>query len=273
MLEGVRVVAITTNIPGPVAAARLRDLGANVVKIEPLRGDPLARAAPAWYAEIVAGMEVVQFDFSASEARALTAQRLRDADLLLTAMRPRSLAKAELDWESVHGRFPRLCCVALTGEGPPHEDRAGHDLTYQARAGTIVPPAMPRVLVGDMAAAERAVSTGLALLVQRERTGEAAAATVAITDAVLDFGKPYAHGLTNEEGSLGGGLPAYNIYRAREGWIAVAALEPHFVERLRAMLGLERLDAASLRAAFVKHSAQEWEELAQHHDLPLAAIR
>ncbi len=273
LLLDIRVVAITTNLPGPLAAARLRVLGASVTKIEPLRGDALAAAAPAWYAEIVTGMEVVQFDLRAPEAKALIDERLRDADLLLTAMRARSLANAGHDWPTLHTRYRRLCCVALTGEPPPHDDRAGHDLTYQARAGTVAPPAMPRVLVGDMAAAERVVSTALALLLQRERSGIAGQASVAITDAAADFAKPYETGLTQPSGALGGGLAVYNIYPAREGWVAVAALEPHFVERLQAMLGVEQLDADTLRAAFVRRSAQEWEALAQHHDLPLAAIR
>ena len=273
MLHGIRVVALTTNIPGPLAAARLRGLGAAVTKIEPLRGDPLAGAAPSWYAQIVAGMEIEQFDLRAPEAKALLDQQLRDADLLVTAMRARSLVNAGLDWPSLRARYPRLCYVALMGEAPPHEDRAGHDLTYQARAGTIVPPAMPRVLIGDMAAAERVVSTALALLLQRERGGGAAAASVAITDAAEEFAKPYAAGLTRAGGELGGALATYNIYRAREGWVAVAALEPHFIERLRAMLGVDVLDAESLGGAFSQRSAQEWEALAQHHDVPLAAIR
>jgi alpha-methylacyl-CoA racemase len=218
-------------------------------------------------------MEIVQFDLRAPEAKAMLDERLRDADLLLTAMRARSLANAGLDWATLHARYSRLCCVTLTGEAPPHDDRAGHDLTYQARAGTIAPPSMPRVLVGDMAAAERAVSTSLALLLQRERTGNAGHASVAITEAAADFAKPYEAGLTQPSGELGGGLAAYNIYPAREGWVAVAALEPHFLERLQAMLGTEQVDADTLRAAFARRSAQEWEALAQHHDLPLAAIR
>ncbi len=244
-----------------------------MVKIEPLRGDPLAAAAPAWYEEIVAGMEIVQFDLHAPEAKALVDERLHEADLVLTAMRPQSLANAQLDWPALHQRYPRLCSVALIGEAAPDDDRPGHDLTYQARAGMIAPPALPRVLVGDMAAAERVASVSLALLLQRERTGEAGFATVAITDVARDFAQPYLHGLTRAGGVLGGGLPVYNIYAAREGYVAIAALEPHFAQRLQAMLGIERLDAETIGAAFAARSAQEWEELAQHHDVPLAAIR
>jgi alpha-methylacyl-CoA racemase len=273
LLQGIRVVAIAANLPGPLAAARLRALGAGVVKIESLRGDPLAAAAPAWYEQIIAGMEIMQFDLHEPEAKALVGERLREADLLLTAMRPQALRDVELDWPTLHARYPRLCSVALIGEPPPDDDRPGHDLTYQARAGMIAPPALPRVLVGDMAAAERVVNVALALIVQRERTGRADFATVAITDVAHDFAAPFLHGLTRDGGVLGGGLPLYNIYPAREGWVAVAALEPHFAQRLQTMLGVERLDAETMGAAFAQRSAQEWETLAQHHDLPLAAIR
>ncbi|HUA09685.1 MAG TPA: CoA transferase [Candidatus Acidoferrales bacterium] len=273
MLEGIRVVAIATNIPAPVAAARFLALGASVTKIEPLRGDPLEEGSAQWYREITSGMEALRLDLRARQARALIGERLRDADLLITAMRARALANAELDGQHLRARYPRLCSVTLFGEAPPHDDRAGHDLTYQARAGTIAPPVMPRALVGDMAAAERVVSTGLALLLQRERTGEAASASVAITDAAADFAKPFEYGLTRGDGQLGGGLPVYDLYQARDGWIALAALEPHFIARLQSMLGLETLERDTLAAAFARHTAQEWETLAQQHDLPLAAVR
>jgi alpha-methylacyl-CoA racemase len=273
VLGDVRVVALVTNIPGPLAAARLRALGASVTKVEPLQGDPLAHAARAWYDEIVAGMELVQIDLRDRSAPERLDAMLRDADLLLTAMRARSLANNGIAWPALHARYPRLCHVALTGEAPPDDDRAGHDLTYQARAGTIAPPAMPRTLVGDMAAAERVVSTALALLLQRERTGESAHANVSITDAAAGFAQPYLHGLTRESGALGGALPTYNVYPAEEGWVAVAALEPHFCERLQAMLGVDRLDASALRAAFSTRDAVAWEALALQYDVPLAAIR
>ncbi|HEY3712692.1 MAG TPA: CoA transferase, partial [Amycolatopsis sp.] len=56
------VVTTALNIPGPVAAARLRELGATVTKVEPPGGDPLALAAPDWYRELAAGQEVVRLD-------------------------------------------------------------------------------------------------------------------------------------------------------------------------------------------------------------------
>ena len=134
VLDGISVVALATNIPGPLAASRLHALGARVVKIEPLRGDPLRVAAPEWYARLCEGLHVERMDLRDSDARKTLDALLADADVLITAMRSRSLATLELDWQSLHARYPRLCHVAISGELPPNDDRAGHDLTYQARA-------------------------------------------------------------------------------------------------------------------------------------------
>jgi alpha-methylacyl-CoA racemase len=272
-LDGYHVVALVLNVPGPLAAARLRALGARVTKIEPVRGDPLAGGAPEWYAAVTAGVEIVQLDMRERGARTTLDALLREADLLLTSMRPSAIERLGLAWEHLHARYPSLCHVAICGEAPPHADRAGHDLTYQARAGLVVPPAMPRTLIADMAAAERSVQAALAALLLRERTGAATRSDASITDAASLFAQPYVHGLTRASGGLGGALPAYNLYPSANGWIAVAALEPHFVERLRNLLDLPEMNAAALRTAFAERSSEEWEAIGRAHDVPIAAVR
>jgi alpha-methylacyl-CoA racemase len=271
-LDGVRVVALATNIPGPLAAARLRELGATVVKIEPLRGDALERSAPRWYAEIVAGMDVRKLDLRAADARAALHAALRDADVLITATRASALERLGLSRDEVRAGYPRLVHVAVVGEAPPNDDRAGHDLTYQARAGLLAPPEMPRTVASDLAAAEHATSAALAALFARERNGRGSRIDVAIVDAAYELSAPLRFGLTSSDGPLGGALPAYGLYRASDGWIALAALEEHFVERTCALLGVERLDEATLRGAFAARGADEWERLAEGHDVPLAKV-
>jgi alpha-methylacyl-CoA racemase len=270
-LDGVRVVALATNIPGPLAAARLRAMGASVMKLEPLAGDPLESASPRWYSEICAGLDVVRINPREPKERDALHGRVRGADVLLTTMRGSALTRLGLGWDELHRAAPRVVHVAVTGEGAPYEDRAGHDLTYQARAGLLSPPAMPRTLVADLAAAERIVSAVLAALVLRARTGRGIRADVAIVDAAMEFNAPLRYGLTGERDVLGGGLPAYNLYRASDGWIAVAALEAHFMDRLRAELQLATLDTPNLRDAFARRTVAQWEELAAAADLPLAA--
>ena len=58
------------------------------------------------------------------------------------------------------------------------------------------------------------------------------------------------HGLTGPDGPVGGGLPAYGFYEARGGWVALAAIEPHFQARLREELGLPELERDALARAF-----------------------
>ena len=272
-LDGTTVVALATNIPGPLAAARLRAFGARVVKIEPARGDALEAASSQWYAAMTAGLEILRIDLRDDAALRTLDAHLQSADLVLTAMRASSLLRLGFEWNTLHARYPNLCHVAISGDAPPHDDRAGHDLTYQARAGMFAPPAMPRLLAADMAAAERAVTACVAALMQRDRSGEAVRVDVSIVDAALDFAAPFRYGLTAADGPLGGGSPLYRVYRAKEGHVAVAALEPHFSQRLHAMLERASLDETSLAAALLERTAHEWETLAQQYDVPLAAVR
>ena len=176
-------------------------------------------------------------------------------------------------WSQLHPRFSRLCHVAIIGQSPPDHDRPGHDLTYQASLGLLEPPALPRILVADLAGAQEAVSAALALLLARERTGEAQAASVSLAEAAARFALAHQYGLTTPEGLLGGGQPGYNIYEAAQGFVAVAALEPHFAERLARELGLSELTHERAAKAFRSRTADEWETWAIAHDLPIAAVR
>jgi crotonobetainyl-CoA:carnitine CoA-transferase CaiB-like acyl-CoA transferase len=87
------------------------------------------------------------------------------------------------------------------------------------------------------------------------------------------FAEPLAYGLTAPGGLLGGQLPGYNLYQAADGWIAVAALEAHFLQKLATELGLARLTAETLAEAFVQRPASYWQGWAAERDLPIVAVR
>ncbi|HET7231853.1 MAG TPA: CoA transferase [Longimicrobium sp.] len=270
-LDGARVVTVAVNLPGPLACARLHGLGAEVTKIEPPSGDPLATISPAWYAELSAGQRIIPLDLKAPDGRAALEPLLEEADLLVTSSRPSALGRLGLGWAELHARHPRLCQVAIIGHLPPDQDRPGHDLTYVATTGLASPPALPRTLLADLAAAERAVTAALALLLARGRDGAGRQATVALADVAEDFAAPLRHGLTTPGGALGGGSPLYNLYRAKDGWIALAALEPAFERRLAAELYVP-LERAPLEDAFARRTTAAWEAWARERDLPLAAV-
>lgn len=272
VLSGYKILNLSTNLPGPFAAARLRDYGAAVVKVEPPGGDAMQHLGAGWYEKLVANMTVCALDLKTDSGIAEVHQLLCDTDLLLTASRPAALARLGLDWDTLHLSYPRLCQVAIVGYPPPDENKAGHDLTYQAAYGTLDPPAMPRVLVADLAGAERAVSEAMALLFARERSGDAGFSYVALSEAGRDFGDCIRYDVTVPGGILGGGLPNYRIYETCAGYLAVAALERHFFVRLMAALSLEEEETGALEAKFMERSAKEWEDWGRENDLPLEAI-
>ncbi len=276
-LDGIRLLSLATNIPGPLAVARLIKFGASGTKVEPPVGDPLAEAAPAWYALLHKGVPVRRLDLKGAAGQRQLHKLLAESDLLITANRPAALSHLGLDWPALAAAYPRLCQVAIFGHAPPDAGKAGHDLTYQAGLGLVEPPNLPRIVLADLAGAEWAISAALALLIGRDRGKDDADrfVAVALADAVAAFAAPLQYGLTGPGGLLAGSLPGYNLYPAQEGWVAVAALETHFLHRLAEEIGLDEknLTFDALSKTFLRRPAGEWEGWAADRDLPIVAVR
>ena len=143
LLQGIKIVSLALNVPGPAAAARLTKLGADVIKVEPPTGDATKAAAPGLYESLCQGQTVLRLDLKSPEGRAKLDELLASADLLLASFRPSALQRLELDWESLHARHPKLCFVGIIGYSAPLQERTGHDLTYQCDLGLLRPPQMP----------------------------------------------------------------------------------------------------------------------------------
>lgn len=265
-------MSLALNLPGPAACARLRDWGMQVAKVEPPSGDPFEHYCPSWYATLHDGMERHRIDLKTIEGRRELDALLARADLLVTAQRPAALARLFLSPGNLATRHPNLCHVAIVGHAPPEEDVAGHDLTYMAGLGLVRPGVMPPTLFADMAGAERAVSTALALVVARHRSGRGASMMAPLAEAAAFLAGPLRAGLTAPGALLGGGLPAYNVHATADGWIAVAALEPHFAARLAEALEIPELTHAALREAFSRRTAAAWHAWARERDLPIVPL-
>lgn len=269
-LAGIKVVNLAVNLPGPEAARRLRLLGAEVVKVEPPSGDPMELYNRQWYVDMADGQRIVRLDLKSAAGRSGLDSLLEGADLLISATRPAAMERLGLGWQALHDRFPRLCMVAITGFPAPRENEAGHDLTYQASLGLLTPPHMPRTLLADMAGAEQALTAGLSLLLGRERGQGSGYVEIPLSEAAAAMALPLTYGCTAGGAILGGGLPEYNIYQTGDGWIAVAALEPHFKQRLETALAITAPE--EYQQVFRQKSAVAWQEWAQELDIPIVAI-
>jgi alpha-methylacyl-CoA racemase len=260
------------NVPGPVAVSRLVAEGARAVKVEPPWGDPLETICKRWYDDLHRGITVERIDLKSGAGPAWIAALLRDADVFLASHRPAALTRLGLDPKSLQASFPSLRHVNIVGD-TANPGEAGHDLTYQARAG-LLPAlsaveggrALPLTLIADMVGAERAHAT-----IKDVMHHPGASREVGLYDALRDLAAPLGYGLTAVGGHLGGSNPAYGIYAARDGAIAVTALEPHFRARLYEGLGLA--DGADPSAVFAAKTAIEWEQWAAARDIPLVALR
>lgn len=271
-LENITIVTLALNLPGPLAAKRFVELGATVIKIEPPQGDPFEQYCPNWYAQVNHGQQREVIDVKSTEGRAQLDTLLSSATLFLTAQRPAALERLGLGWNELHEQFPHLNHLAVVGYPAPNDNHAGHDLTYQAALGLLSPPHVPKTLVADLAGAERAAFEGLAMIMGSKDGEKGKQTLVALSDAADYMAQPLKYELTSDGALLSGVLAEYTLYETLDGWVAVAALEPHFRYNFKQQLGLKSLDKQSVAEKLKQKRATEWVEWANQYDIPLVEV-
>lgn len=136
LLEGIKVVDLTTVIMGPFATAQLGVLGADVIKVESAAGDNVRHIAPMKSPAMGAGYlnanrckRSVVLDLKSEDGRAALLKILGDADVFVTNMRRQALERLGLDRETLCEAFPKLihCCAVGFGRDGPYENDAAYD--------------------------------------------------------------------------------------------------------------------------------------------------
>lgn len=190
VLEGIRVVELTMWIAGPSAGGLMADWGADVIKVEPPKGDPQRNILGALgYGDLPVpgfaldnrGKRSVVLDLNTEQGQLAMEKLLERADVYLTNMRPRSLEAIGLAPEQVAERFPNLIVTTITGYGldGPEAWRPGYDIgAFWARTGIardLAPrdgaPVGVRGGLGDHFTGMTAAAGTMAALVERSRTG------------------------------------------------------------------------------------------------------
>jgi crotonobetainyl-CoA:carnitine CoA-transferase CaiB-like acyl-CoA transferase len=192
-LSGIKVIELAIWLAGPAAGAMLADWGADVVKIEPPDGDPF-RALSMGARELSAsevnpmfhvdnrGKRGIALNLKHPKGLEIAYELVAGADVFLTNMRPLSLEKMKMDYDSLKKLNRGLVYTMLTGYGlaGPDRDKAGYDVgSYWARAGvaaeTLIPGSEPLFRaggIGDHNTAVAAVAGTCAALTARQTTGE-----------------------------------------------------------------------------------------------------
>ncbi|HEY8456796.1 MAG TPA: CoA transferase [Actinopolymorphaceae bacterium] len=203
VLDGYRVVDCSVAMAGPLAAMRLGDLGADVIKVEPTAGE-WQRYAPAGGAtgnEINASFLALNrnkrslaVDLKTEQGRQVVHRLAATADVFLQNYRPGVASRLAVDYDTIRALNPRIVYVSMSGYGEtgPYAERAGQDLLLQAMSGAMFnvgaetdPPIPSGTYVVDAIAAYSAFEGALAGLLHRERTGEGQLVTVNMLDAAI----------------------------------------------------------------------------------------
>lgn len=250
-LQGIRVIDLSQYLPGPFAAAILGDLGAEVLKVEPVEGDP-ARYMPPVDADGIAGMykainrnkRSVAIDLKSPEGKQSFTRLLARADVLLESYRPGVLDRLGFTRQRIDEINPRLVHCALSGFGQtgPLRLAPGHDLNYLAlcggleSSGSVDSPTIAFPPVADHASGQLAAMTTLAALMGRSQTGKGCFIDVSIAETVLAWqnwpltlASYPGQNTVRAQGMINGGAAYYRIYRTADGrFITLGAIEPKF---------------------------------------------
>ena len=202
ILSGFRVLDCSIAMAGPFAAQRLGDLGADVVKVEPVTGE--------WQRHVAAGgargnkvnvsflslnrnKRSLAVDLKVPEGKKILLDLVKTADVFLQNYRPGVAKRLGLDYEQLSTLNPRLVYVSMSGYGEsgPYVDRPGQDLLLQAMSGAMLSagrageaPIAAGLYLVDAVTAYTAFEGALAALFHRERTGEGQLVEVNMLDAI-----------------------------------------------------------------------------------------
>lgn len=180
-LEGVRVVELAHMVMGPACGLVLADLGAEVIKLEPLEGDNTRRlmgAGAGFYAMFNRNKKSLAVDLKKPEGKEVALRLIDSADALTENFRPGALDKLGLGYEDLKKRNPRLVYCTMKGFlSGPYEDRPALDEVVQMMGGLAYMTGLPdRPLrvgssVNDIMGGMFAAIGILAALREREKTG------------------------------------------------------------------------------------------------------
>lgn len=273
-LDGILVLDLSRNAPGPFCTMILGDLGADVIAIHDprptagRRADAAAGAADrpqmAWRHgpgdALGRNKRSLGLNLKDDEARALFYRLAEQADVVVEEMRPGTAARLRVDYETLAARNPKLVYCSLTGYGQtgPYARLAGHDLNYIGQAGALAligtggRPVIPQNVLADYAGGGLLAALGiLAALLAREQTGRGQYVDAAMADGVTyllaqHLSAFFTAGEVPRPGAstYSGGLPFYDVYECADGrWLTVASLEPWFYANLCRVVGRDDLVA------------------------------
>ncbi|MGX7678464.1 CoA transferase [Jatrophihabitans sp. DSM 45814] len=283
-LEGLRVLDFGMFLAGPFGPQCLADMGADVIKVEPITGDRM-RGNDMTFVGCQRNKRSLALDLRDPRSRPVLESLVRWADVVHHNLRRPAAAKLALDADSIRAINPDavFCHVSTYGPDGPMSDWPGVDFSGAAASGWMwegagqgnQPIWYPwgymdfqcafSSLVATLLGLYRRTATGLGSQVSASLLG----AATNTTDRLLLADGPISEGPTLDSYQTGIS-PGYRIYECIGGWIAVGADINSSMRELRIAAGVDRDD--ELPEAFLQREAAEMEKVLSEMGVPTALV-
>jgi crotonobetainyl-CoA:carnitine CoA-transferase CaiB-like acyl-CoA transferase len=312
LLTGVTILELGQVIAGTYGGAILAELGAEVIKIEPLTGDtarnpkiaPL-RGESSIHLFMNRGKKSVAINLKDPRGLEVFYRLVDQADAVIDNFRPGVMTRLGIDHETLKRRKPEIVTVSVTGFGEygPARDKAAFDLVVQAYSGHMDitgdaegPPARVGIPLADISGGIFACISVLAALVGRELHGGGRHADVAMLDALVSMLSYDALDHLNSGAKLGrlgtahAHMVPWQAFETADGYVVVAARDEKFWGNL--CDAIERPDLKEdqrtadnearvenrafvvgiLTEAFLDRTNSEWLQILDEYDIPSAPV-
>jgi len=262
LLAGARILDLSHMLAGPFGSMMLGDLGAEVIKIEPLEGDPMRQMGPhfygtesAYYLSANRSKKSLTLNLQSERGRAIFYELVKRSDVVYDNFRPGVTQKLKIDYATLKSINPRIICCSISGFGQtgPYRDRPAFDIAIQGLSGamsitgTQEQPARMGIAMGDLAGGMFGAFAVAAALFHREKTGEGCYIDLSLLDsltALLTYvAQYYFHDgvVPGPQGTEHMSVVPYQSFKVKDGFLVVAAFTEKFWQGLCRALDLPHL--------------------------------
>lgn len=304
-LEGIKIIDFSKWLPGQYCSMVLGDFGADVIKVEDVKGDVTRGFTPAkepgmsyWHLMLNRNKRGITVNLKTPAGREVLLRLLKEADVFLEGFRPGYLKMLGLDYETVSKINPRLIYCSITGFGPEgkYKHMPSHDLNVIGLAGVAAPEdgtdiSVPSVQVAALGGSLNAISGILMALYARERTGKGQLVNVDLYSSAINA---EITAISSVIGCRETGMPSfgrtashyYSVYKTKDGrYLSIGTIEPKFWQKMCRLIDLPELERRQfdfahsaeikekLAAAFAGKTQAEWLELIGKDEFCVTPIR
>ncbi len=287
VLDGLRVLDLSVNSPGPFATMMLGDFGADVIQIVrpgfssfgstyagDIADDPYITSRFQPFDTVMRNKRSLALDLKSASGKSIFTKLIESADILVEEFRPGKLAKLGFGYDDAFKINSSLIYCSLSGYGQrgPLRGHAGHDINYLGMTGALEmirggdnAPVNPQNILSDNGGGSMSAVTGILLaLLHRQKTGNGQYIDASCTESVIYLmADIFSTALGGQRPSKEwrntflGRLPNYRAYRCSDDkWLSIGALEKHFCESLFDALGSPELMT-------LMDDRERWPELTQ----------